>query len=195
MVQANKMILKYFLPAIIAVAITGAGALGLINYKILQDVKTEKGVNLRTALSPFIVLYALCLIIIPLAGSYKKTRKFASHAAREYIIAAMKEYPELKQFQKVLSNRRAMNRLATVISNNLRPSEQKTISETVFKMKLQLPLPIREEQKLVRETLNKVVKIVEEHELVHPEFISKVYIEMARADATYVFSQQNQTQE
>jgi len=195
MAQANKMILKHFLPAVIAVAITGTGALGLVSYKIYEETKTEKGIDLRTALSPFIVLYALCLIIIPLAGTYKKTKKFASHAAREYIIAAMKEYPELKQFQKVLSNRHAMNHLATVISNNLRPSEQEIISETVFKMKLKLPLPTRQEHKLVRETLDKVVKVVEEHGLVHPEFISKVYMEMARADAAYIYSQQKQIQD
>lgn len=188
--QTNKMILKHFLPAIIALAIMFAGAFSFIGYKIHRDSKTPNGVNLRTALSPIVVLYALILMIIPLISTYRKTKKFAAHAAREYITIAMKTYPELKQFQQVLTDKKSLNYLATIISNELneRPSERKLISDTIFKMNLQLPLPKEKEVALIRKTLNEVIEVIQGHEMVDQErFITKIYMEMARADMMYIF--------
>ena len=194
MEKMNNMILKHFLPAIIAIVITTTGASYLIGYKFSKDIKEKQAIERTTAWSPVLVLYALSLIIIPLVGSYKKTKKFAAHAAREYIVDTMKDYPDLKKFQQVLCNRKAMNHLATIISNNLRPSEQKIISDAVFNMKMQLPLPKDQEIALVRKTLNEVVKVIGEHASVHPEFIDKVYMEMARADMIYIFSTQKENE-
>lgn len=188
--QTNKMILKHFLPAIIALAILFSGAFSFIGYKIHRDSKTPNGVNLRTALSPIVVLYALILMIIPLISTYRKTKKFAAHATREYITIAMKTYPELKQFQQVLTDKKSLNYLATIISNELneRPSERKLISDTIFKMNLQLPLPKEKEVALIRKTLNEVIEVIQGHEMVDQErFISKIYMEMARADMMYIF--------
>jgi len=130
---------------------------------------------------------------------YKEAEKFSVMVARKHLRNAMKEMPDMKMFSTVLDNPKAMKSIANLISNSLRISEQEKIndivSDTLAKLHKYQTCCLEEEEldRIYRKFFTKaredIIKVIQGHAAVHPEFIQDIYKAMVYADMTYVVQQ------
>lgn len=179
----NKIIKQYLLPRFVFVGMWGVALVPVIYGVTDLKNKIENKVVQNTAKDPmFLSLITLVAGLIGwyVVGMQKDANKMAISVAREYINKAIKEHPDLEDFASVLSNDRAMRYVAATIANNLRPSEQKQLKETLMRTQSVVePLKMEDAYKQVEQ-------IIKDHIHVHPEFLPELYGEMAYAEHTYV---------
>ena len=179
----NKIIKQYLLPRFVFVGMWGVALVPVIYGVTDFKNKIENKVVQNTAKDPmFLSLITLVAGLIGwyIIGMQKDANKMAISVAREYINKAIKEHPDLEDFASVLSNDRAMRHVAATIANNLRPSEQKQLKETLMRTQSVIdPLKMEDAYKQVEQ-------IIKDHIHVHPEFLPNLYGEMAYAEHTYV---------
>ena len=188
--QRNKIVAKQVKPKVIvissAVLIMLAGiAFFNKNPKVLKEKhKTEKNpVMIFNIVSVSFIAYILICSLIPL---YKKGNAFATESAQKYLGILMEQHPEFNQYKSVLKNQQAMKQIATMISNELRNSEQKRILELVNKINLDST----EEQ--IEKIHKEIAKVSEEHSTIHPEFLEHVYGALVNADYMMYVKQKQQ---
>ena len=188
MQKRNKIISKRLLPATLIAGIAVPAAFAAFGYMAFDETKDKP---LRES-TEFIVLSAMmasacaCLVLFPIIVAYKNDYEFASHAAREYLKQEIKNHPEMKTFEKVLSNPRAIRTVATMIANSLHKSEQKLVTAAIEEIVEAETKTKADKIAAVKQAHAKIVKVIQEHATTHPEFINEVYATMARADMTYV---------
>jgi hypothetical protein len=108
----------------------------------------------------------------------------------------MQEHPEIKEFESVLNNKKALKSVATMISNSLRPSEQERvlyISNELLRKTQNTAITRQEKVMLTKNAYSEIIKIIKEHAAVHPDFINEIYVAMARAETTFVIPTQQHT--
>lgn len=195
MIKTNKIIRKRLLPGTIIVGIAVPamfGAFGYMFYDETKDAPIKDDVELAL-LSAGMAIACSCFLLLPVIETYKDDYAFASHTAREFLKQEMKEHPELKNFEKVLRNPRAIRSVATMISNHLHPSEQKLVMAAIDGMLETETKTTAEKVAAVKTAHAKIVKIVQEHAAVYPEFSNEILAAMAYADTTYVIPVQQHT--
>lgn len=149
---------------------------------LVEKYKNNETCKETTAKVPYIMGFGLIIAVVLwyIIDTNKNMNKFAKNAAENYIKSALVSHKELGDFNEILSNPRAMQYIATFIANNLRESEQKQIVSIISKTE-QAVAPLNMDQ-----AYQQINKIIEEHILLHPEFIPSLYSEMAYANHNYI---------
>jgi len=201
MLKTNKIITKSLLPGLLlatsfSVATVGACAFAAKKSAQINGRVTNRDYRLITliALVLFFIIFNTCNNT---CNKYKKAEKFSMLVAKRYIKKASKDFPDLKDFDEVLTNPNAMRNIATIISNQLHSSEQKLIRDivsdaTIKWKKYEKNKTLTESQlffiskKICAKACADIAQVLNEHASVHPEFLSNIYKFMAYADTMYV---------
>lgn len=190
--QRNKIVSRQAKPKLIvissAILVMLAGIVFFNkNPELLQKgQKTDpKAVQtLNFALIGFIAYFLIC-VLIPL---YRNGNELAIKFTKKYLQKAIAENPELTRFQPVLENQPAMKKIATMVSNELRDSEQKRIIELINEIEFDST------EEHIEKVHDAIAKIIAEHALVHPEFLEHVHGALVNADyMMYVKQKQQET--
>lgn len=202
MIKNNKVINSVLLPKvllpIVLIALTTSVGVYVAQEKISTAVHTKKPGAWLTG----IVAALIVCICMDVYSDYKKSEKFASLIARKYLKNEIKKQPELKQFQKILNDPKAMQNISSLIFNSLRPSERKCVAQIILDMRQKLKndrkynLNYTESliniKKLLNNARDEIVSVLQEHASVHPEFMRDIYSAMVSADNTiYIMSKIN----
>ena len=192
MQKRNKIISKRLLPGTLIVCLAVPAMFASFGYLAHDEIKNSSAKNNveLIVLSTLMAAACACMLLLPVIEEYKNDYAFASHAAREYLKKEMQEHPELKTFEKVLRNPRAIRSVATMISNSLHKSEQKLVLDAIEEMNMAETHTKEEKIAVIEQAHAKIVKIIQEHASVHPEFADEVLATMAYADTTYVIPTQ-----
>ena len=105
-------------------------------------------------------------------------------AALKYLKQLFVNQPELKEFENVLSNPEALDKVAAYVFNNLRPSEQQEIHDILgesylvahminqYLKNLDPKVDVLDVKRIteVEKLKGRVIKVVENHARFHPEF-------------------------
>ena len=113
----------------------------------------------------FIAVVFICCIV----SVYNNANRTAIDIAKKYLEKNFANHPDFAQFQYVLNSPVAMRRIATMVSNEMRESEQQHIIKLLDKIELTSSI----EQ--IEEIYNQIVNVIEGHSQLHPDFIEKVY--------------------
>ena len=198
MIKTNKIIRKRQLPGFIAIGLGTVLTAGLAVYSIDEEMgekyKAPQDKVFNAVSLSVVWLLGMSMLLLVIFEVYKENYAFASHTAREFLKQEMKEHPEFKTFEKVLSNPKALRSVATMISNSLHDSEQKQVMNIVDEMAEKLPgASVQDKVNITKHAHADIIKIIQEHVAVHPEFLNEVLAAMAYADTTYVIPVQQHT--
>ena len=189
MQKRNKIISKRLLPVTIFVSLVIPAMFATFGYMVNDETKGRPfEANDKEFIALYTILTAICagLLLLTIVDERKSNYEFASRVAREYLKNEMMEHPEMKAFEKVLRNPRAIRSIATMISNSLRESERKIVISAINEM-IKTETKTREEKiAAVKKAQAKIVKVIQEHASTDHNFINEVYVAMARADTMYV---------
>lgn len=189
----NTFVLQKTMPALIAVVFFCGAPL---SYQVACDIKSEKHIShgniaLLSLTSVIMIIWAIWGVAV-----YNNGKKFSDRITSEYIKQFMTKHPDLKIFEKVLYNEKAMNDVAKFLANSLRESEQKQVLNIAHN--LQRKLRVYEKYDLhdvaIRNITTKqisvaqkqILKIINNHVALHPEFTGNLYSVIAHADMIYV---------
>ena len=193
----NKIISKRSLPGVVLIGTCAIISACLFTHTVKEEIMSkydnwqDKALSISTL--AFVVVLGTILLSCPIVESYKNDYKFASHSAREFLKQAMKDNPEIKDFANIFNNPKALRSVATMISNSLLPSEEKRVLTAIAEMQQYVYRTKAEEVAAAKQAHAKIVKVIQEHAAIHPDFINEVYAAMAYADNTYVVPAQQRT--
>jgi len=199
MLQTNKIISKALLPKLAITLALSFGVPATCVYVAKQKIKNSERIGNRDtwlmSLTAFL-LFGLCFCTY---NKYKEAEKFSTIVARKYLKESAKDMPEMKIFDRVLTNPKALTNVANLVFNSLRPSEQKMVKDIVSKALADVQkyeicyLEDEEISAISRKSFAKaredIIKVIQGHASVHPEFVPNVYKAMAYADMTYIVQQ------
>ena len=197
MLKTNKIITKSLLPGLLLATSFSVATVGTCVFAAKQSAQINgRNTNHDYRLMTIIALILFC-IIFNTCNKYKKAEKFSMLVAKRYIKNASKDFPDLKDFDEVLTNTNAMKNIATIISNQLHSSEQKLIRDivsdaTIKWKKYEKNKTLTKSQlffiskKICAKACADIAQVLNRHASVHPEFLSNIYKFMAYADTTYV---------
>ena len=156
----------------------GGGIYGAINSAVslsreTKENKTAGSYILIAGFSSVSVLFAAMFLFcfLEMRGL---ANKFSLRTAHSYIKRLIEDHPELSEFESILNNPDALKRLAAMISNELRPSEQKQVSKILDEINKIDPNDTEKGTKLENIRQN-ICDVIQSHAMVHPEFIEKVH--------------------
>ncbi len=188
----NKVLAKHLLPSFLTGGIVITSIFTTLIVTGVQEMKDKKEVRLQDIFMSVIILGAISFLFCPLIDSYKGSNMFTSNTARKYLKRCIKEHPELKDFESVFKNPQALKSVATMISNSLRPEEQKRILGAIAKIQQYTYRSNEEKVVAMLAAQRQIIQILQEHAATDPQFINEIYAQMAYADTTYVMpAQQN----
>jgi len=185
----NKILQRYLLPkfAIFSVyAVVGILLIFTVPSGNEQNsttmTQTKKSAFSANALN--ITLAAIIKIAFAYCALYSKKSAdtFAMEATKTYIKQTVTEYPELKKFEKILSNPQAMKNLTNFVSNNLDKSEQTAILDIVE------TLSGNPNKRQLVKAFTGINNIIDEHIQNNPEFVADLYTTMKNSYNTYCLS-------
>ncbi len=196
MIKKNKVINNILLPKVLALAviISLASSAGIY----MTQEKNIKNINITNKSMYLLGFIALFMITAgkDVCSDYKRNTNFLSSVARKYLKKELEKHPELKQFEKVLFNRQAMQNVSASIFNGLRPSERKRVARIILEASQNLRnykkygtedvCSLKIVRTVLNDACNSIITILEEHASVHPEFIDNIYSVMANADMVYM---------
>lgn len=196
MYEINKIAKKSVLPKLLLAMSLSVATIGAGVYVAKQNTETVDSLAKQDKwLIMFMAAILICMYI-DAYKQYKSTENLLSVVARKYLKMAAKDMPEITDFDKVLAIPTAMKDITTLISNSLRPSEQKLINDIISKALAELRVcqtsDMKNEQlfvasqKIFAQARADIVKIIREHASVHPEFINDVYSAIVYADMIYI---------
>lgn len=188
----NTFVLQKTMPALIAVVFLFGAPL---SYEAAHDIKSEKvspsNIALLAIASVTMIIWAIWGVAV-----YNNSKKFSDRIISKYIKQFMTKHPDLKIFDKVLYNKKAMNDVAKFLVNSMRESEQKQVLNIVHN--LQRKLRVYEKYDLHDAAIHsittkrisiaqkQILKIINNHVALHPEFAGNLYSVIAHADMIYV---------
>lgn len=205
MVKNNKVINKVLLPKALALVILITFASGA-GFYVTQDPSKPN----TSIVKPDMLLIGLVALLVIFAcmdvySDYKKGEKIASLITRRYLKNEMENYPELKQFEKVIYDSKAIKNISALIFNSLRPSERKVVAQIVLDAYRDLKeqkhldpderVSLKDMQNFLKDTRDKVIPIIKGHAMAHPEFIDNIYSAMASANNTIYIMSKNSIQQ
>ena len=114
--------------------------------------------------------------------------RFAKTLTRSYLKDVLKDNSDFEMFSTLLNDPRAMVNVATVIANSLSPEERKRIEKILAEVKSYKTK--QEHVGQIKKAFDQVLGVIKEHAALHPEFVSQLYIAMARADSVYAMPTQ-----
>ncbi len=189
----NKIINKRLLPKTLITGILTLVLLAPATYGAVNEIKQQQANTIGLLVGAMAIFIILALLYTQRIEAYENHYKAASRIARKYLKQQAQTRPELKQFEAVLNNPRALKAVATMISNSMTESETKQISHIIFELSQYYYKTKKDTFVALKDAEDEIIKIVNEHASVHPEFIQEVMIAMARADSTYVVPTQQHT--
>jgi RecG-like helicase len=184
--KTNKILLKHLAPTLVTAGCAITLITGTLVYAGVSGIKDTGKLRAQDIFISTTILAALAMLVSPVIDSYKSSDKFASKTASKYIKQVMKEHPELKDFDSVLTNPKALKSVTTMISNSLSPKNQKRILQSIQKVQQYAYHSVPKTISAMQEAQKEIVQILQEHAAVHPNFINEIYAAMAYADTTYV---------
>ncbi len=156
----------------------GAGTCGFIefaNKDVSDDLKLRGHIVEGTFVIGIIVFIAMFM-----SEANKKLDKAAVNTALKYLKQLFVNQPELKKFESVLSNPKALDKVAAYAFNNLRPSEQQEIHDILGESYLVAHMIKNLDPKAdvldvkriteVENLKDRVIEVVKNHARFHPEF-------------------------
>ena len=125
----NNIISNYMKPKLLVTCCYFLLAIGaLCGFKTLSNKYVNKeNTEINNFLSVAMISYIVFICSVFLFCNVQSAHKFLSGMTSNHIQNLIHSYPQLKRFENILSNPRALRYVATVISNNLNPDEQKQI--------------------------------------------------------------------
>lgn len=199
MSKTNKIISKALLPKLVFTLALSIGVPGTCVYVANQKIKNAERIGNRDKLLMGLTAFILFGLCFCTYSKYKEAEKFSTVVARKYLKEVAKDMPEMKIFDRVLTNPKAMQNVANFVFNSLRPSEQKMVKDIVSKATTDVQkyetcyLEDEEISAISRKIFSKVredvIKVIQGHAALHPEFVPSVYKAMAHADMTYIVQQ------
>ena len=199
MIKNNKVINSILLPKVLflgaLIAFTSGASICLV-----QQKKTTTTGHIAKQDACLMGLVALLIIFsfMDIYSDYKKDDAFLKLVARKYLKTELKNYPELKIFEKVLDNPQAMQNVSAMVFNSLRPSERKYVAQIITEMRKNLKNHkkydldtanfSKDTKILISSARNQIIPIIQGHASAHPEFVSDIYSAMACADMIYIMS-------
>ena len=196
MIRTNKIINKLFFPRILLTVILSVAMLGLGVNAISNTVRNTNAVTSQDRRLLVFIVLILFVSGFNTCNEYKKSEKFAALVASKYVKASMKNMPEMKIFQEALQNPKAMKTIANFIFNSLTNSEQRMVKDVVSKTLANINYCdtsyLTDEkisvinEKLLTKAYADILKVIQEHASVHPEFLPEIYKLMAYTDMTYI---------
>ena len=179
MIQKNKIISKKLRPYALSLAIycIGFGTLAGLGIATFHSDFYRQEHKVKYPIIGDTMWIAVLILITYVHGdnllrAQKTADKFAARTAKKYVDQLASEHPELKQFQSVLCNHDFMKRVSTLISNELRPSERQEVLAILSRLD---ESDYREHSEKLDQAQQKIKVIIEEHAVVHPEFVDKIY--------------------
>ncbi len=160
----------------------GAGACGFIEF---ANKGRSDDIQLRGhILEGGFVVGIVALIAVFMSEVNKKLDKAAANTALKYLKQLFVNQPELKEFENVLSNPEALDKVAAYVFNNLRPSEQQEIHDILgesylvahminqYLKNLDPKADVLDVKRIteVEKLKGRVIEVVENHARFHPEF-------------------------
>lgn len=176
--KRNKIVSKTLRPYVGALSI--AAAVGITGIAIFDKAapKLQKKYNISdnfvfcvNAVGIGFIAYVFLIAILCL---YNNANKFANEAAKKYISKKIAECPDYDQFQNVLKKPAAIKRIAVLISNELRETEQKSVAKIMNK----LDIPASDDQ--IEALYSEILQVFEDHATMNPEFMDHIYGALAR---------------
>lgn len=160
----------------------GAGACGFIEFAN-KDVSDDLKLRGHIVEGGFVV-GIVALIAVFMSEVNKKLDKAAANTALKYLKQLFVNQPELKKFESVLSNPKALDKVAAYVFNNLRPSEQQEIHNILeesylvahminqYLKNLDPKADIMDVKRIteVENLKDRVIEIIKNHAKIHPEF-------------------------
>lgn len=160
----------------------GTGACGFIefaNKDATEDVKLRGHI-----VEGGFVIGIIAFIAIFMHEVNKKLNTAATNTALKYLKQLFISQPELKDFESVLSNPKALDKVAAYTFNNLRPSEQQQIHNMLEEnclvahminknLKTLTAQSKTTDTKQIMEIENlkdRIIEIIKDHAKIHPEF-------------------------
>lgn len=145
--------------------------------------------NSLDALSVMLIFVCLFMSYYGAVAIPKHARKYVDGIANQYLSEEIAKNSQFKEYEYLLKNPKAMKNIIDVLSEEFDESEiikMVTIVQNINKDKTKT-----EEQKeqVIKKAL---LGLVKEHELRDPEFINKIWIQLARNSYTYPIVFQNQ---
>ena len=143
----------------------------------LLNIKTPMGkLNILVMLAP------LALLAIDFkqekAKADRKSNKFASGAIKTYVKSIIKADPELQKYAHVLSDSNVTKKIADLISQKLRPSEQQDIINVITNLENQQGIT----KQSVVIAYQEIAQIIKNHAQFDPNFVSEIEIALVHAD-------------
>lgn len=180
----NKIVCRYIKPRLILVVcyflLSMCALYGLNN---ISDKRTEKeSTEINNFLSVALVSYIVFICTLFLSYNIYSAHKFLSDMTYYHIKDLIHEYTELKKFENILSNPRALRYIATVISNNLNLDEQKKIKNIMVQTTNGVK-PTKFE-----DAYKETQRIIGNHIQTDPDFGRHVYNAVLKAYNEYVVS-------
>ena len=138
-------------------------------------------------LSEILMLYLLWFYIgfVVSAQCRKNNKLIREHMTRKYLREIKKEYPELKKFDKVLSNQKAMEDIAAVVCNGLDNETFHSINY-IIRDEIWGSGNSANRDVVKKQSFEKVLKLIKNYAAEHPEFVMDVKTVMSQANTTYV---------
>ena len=152
--------------------------------------KNPKAKKVETTAEIFTYLFLLASIAV-VGLVLRADKDIASTVVHKYLRKEMNEHPELAQYKHILLNPQALEDLATFVSNSLHPSDQKQIIDIVKKCECGLYKTLLDYNKTLCATRDEVIKVINNHAAMHPEFAAQLLTMVARADINYAMYETN----
>ena len=160
----------------------GAGACGFIEFAN-KDVSDDLKLRGHIVEGSF-VIGIIVFIAVFMSEINKKLDAATANTALKYLKQLLVKQPELKNFESVLSNPKALNKVAAYTFNNLRPSEQQeihnmleesylaahTINQYIKNLELKKDTVDITRIMEVENLKDRIIEVVKNHARFHPEF-------------------------
>ena len=171
--KRNKVISKILMPGIITTSVGMVLALSCI-YALNKNAASQKKEHDMQSKVVFVantVVIGLIayLYVTSLLSMRKFANKFVNETIKKYINKEISKKPEYKQFESLLQNAAALNHISIIISNELRKSEQIRIAAIAQQFEF------AHTEKQIENMFNNIIRIIDEHASIHPEFTDKIY--------------------
>ena len=204
MMSNNKFVNHYSKPYYWgAVFYTGLSILmGVIMYNY-SDTPRQKVVfsdgsigydNTMDALAVMFIIICLFMAYYSASIIPNSANKKVNNIALKYLKEKIRQNPDLKSYEYLLNNQKAMQIIVNALSEEFGEAEIKRIVEIAKNTDKNNSKSDFEEKEIFAKIEQEILNLVKEHELKDPEFINKILLQLSRASYAYpvTFQAQNQ---
>jgi len=130
--------------------------------------------------------YFLCVLLVIVSlglagygffGIPKQANRKSNQLTKQYLQEIFAQYPELKQYESVLSNPERLQEIAAFACNNLSKAEQNQILNIVKNTFDKSDVPEKTEAEIQennKKAEEEILKVIKQHAAANPEYLQKI---------------------